>query len=42
MEQNDNNLISLQNLQVHYRSGGGLFSSSKLVRAVDGVSLDIS
>ena len=41
MEQNDNNLISLQDLQVHYRSGGGLFSSSKLVRAVDGVSLDI-
>lgn len=41
MEQNDNNLISLRDLRVHYRSGGGLFSSSKTVRAVDGVSLDI-
>ncbi len=41
MEQNDNNLISLRDLKVHYRSGGGLFSSSKIVRAVDGVSLDI-
>jgi oligopeptide transport system ATP-binding protein len=41
MEQDDKNLISLRDLQVHYRSGGGLFSSSKTVRAVDGVSLDI-
>ncbi|MEP6944377.1 MAG: oligopeptide/dipeptide ABC transporter ATP-binding protein [Acidobacteriota bacterium] len=41
MEQNDNNLISLRDLRVHYRSGGGLFSPSKKVRAVDGVSLDI-
>ncbi|MGQ0541741.1 MAG: ABC transporter ATP-binding protein [Blastocatellia bacterium] len=41
METNDNNLISLENLQVHYRIGGGLFRASKTVRAVDGVSLDI-
>lgn len=34
-------LISLQNLEVYYRSGGGLFSSAKAVKAVDGVSLDI-
>jgi len=41
MKDNDNNLISLQDLKVHYRSGGGLFSASKTVKAVDGVSLDI-
>ena len=41
MEESGNNLISLHDLQVHYRSGGGLFSSSKTVKAVDGVSLDI-
>jgi oligopeptide transport system ATP-binding protein len=41
LETNGNNLISLDNLQVHYRIGGGLFSESKTVRAVDGVSLDI-
>ncbi len=40
-ETNGNNLISIQDLKVHYRSGGGLFSSSKTVKAVDGVSLDI-
>ena len=40
-EPNEDNLISLQDLQVHYRSGGGLFSASKTVMAVDGVSLDI-
>ncbi|MBP6001995.1 MAG: ATP-binding cassette domain-containing protein [Pyrinomonadaceae bacterium] len=40
-EPNDHNLISLQDLKVHYRSGGGLFSPSKIVKAVDGVSLDI-
>ncbi len=34
-------LISLQDLKVHYRSSGGLFSAAKQVRAVDGVSLDI-
>jgi oligopeptide transport system ATP-binding protein len=41
METNEQNLISIQDLQVHYRSGGGLFSSAKTVKAVDGVSLDI-
>ena len=41
MEENDNNLISLQDLQVHYRVGGGIFSAAKIVKAVDGVSLDI-
>ena len=40
-DQNENILISLQDLKVHYRSGGGLFSASKTVKAVDGVSLDI-
>lgn len=35
------NLISLQNLQVHYKIGGGLFKETKRVKAVDGVSLEI-
>jgi oligopeptide transport system ATP-binding protein len=35
------NLISIQDLKVHYRIGGGLFSAAKVVKAVDGVSLDI-
>lgn len=34
-------IISLQNLQVYYKIGGGLFSEPKFVKAVDGVSLDI-
>ncbi len=41
MDTNNNNLISLQDLKVHYRSGGGLFRAAKDVKAVDGVSLDI-
>ena len=41
MESSENNLISLQDLKVHYRTGGGLFSAAKTVRAVDGVTLDI-
>ncbi len=41
METNENNLISIKDLKVHYRSGGGLFTASKTVKAVDGVSLDI-
>jgi oligopeptide transport system ATP-binding protein len=41
MEDNGNTLLSLQDLQVHYRTGGGLFRAAKIVRAVDGVSLDI-
>ncbi len=40
-ENKGNNLISLQNLQVHYKVGGGLFKETKYVKAVDGVSLDI-
>ncbi len=40
-ESNGNNLISLQNLKVYYRSGGGIFSTSRTVKAVDGVSLEI-
>jgi oligopeptide transport system ATP-binding protein len=39
--ENDANLISIQDLKVHYRSGGGLFSAAKTVMAVDGVTLDI-
>src|SRR5436309_5490364 len=34
-------IISIDNLFVHYTLGGGLFSASKTVRAVDGVSLQI-
>jgi oligopeptide/dipeptide ABC transporter ATP-binding protein len=34
-------LVSLEDLQVHYRLKGGLFRSAKTVKAVDGVSLDI-
>jgi len=41
METNGDNLISIQDLLVHYGSGGGLFSAAKTVKAVDGVSLDI-
>ncbi len=41
METNENNLISIRDLEVYYRSGGGLFSAAKTVKAVDGVSLDI-
>jgi oligopeptide transport system ATP-binding protein len=41
METNANNLITLDNLQVYYRIGGGLFRQAKDVKAVDGVSLDI-
>ena len=40
-ENGNNNLLSLQNLEVYYRIGGGLFGSTKTVKAVDGVSLDI-
>ncbi len=39
MENTD--LISIQDLKVHYRIGGGLFSQPKMVKAVDGVSLNI-
>jgi oligopeptide transport system ATP-binding protein len=40
-ETNDNNLITLDALQVYYRLGGGLFREAKYVKAVDGVTLDI-
>ncbi len=40
-EPNEPNLISIQDLKVYYRSGGGLFSAAKTVKAVDGVSLEI-
>jgi oligopeptide transport system ATP-binding protein len=41
MNANANNLITLDELQVYYRIGGGLFREAKNVKAVDGVSLDI-
>lgn len=41
MEVNETDLISIQDLKVHYRSGGGMFSAAKTVKAVDGISLDI-
>ena len=41
MTDENNKLISIRDLKVHYRSGGGLFSAAKTVKAVDGVSLDI-
>jgi len=34
-------LISLRNLEVYYKTGGGLFKETKFVKAVDGISLDI-
>src|SRR5512141_1825485 len=37
----DINLLSIQDLEVHYKLGGGLFAHAKIVRAGDGVSLDI-
>ena len=40
-ETNGESLISLQNLKVHFKIGGGLFKEIKHVKAVDGVSLDI-
>ena len=41
METNANNLLELQDLQVHYKVGGGLFKDPKYVKAVDGVSISI-
>ena len=37
----DEVLISLQNLKVYYKLGGGLFKQTRYVKAVDGVNLDI-
>ena len=41
MDHNEENLITLDNLEVYYRLGGGIFREAKDVKAVDGVSLDI-
>jgi oligopeptide transport system ATP-binding protein len=41
MDNNGNNLISLDDLHVYYHIGGGMFSEEKVVKAVDGVTLDI-
>ncbi len=41
METSGNNIITLQDLRVYYHAGGGLFSESKTVKAVDGVTLNI-
>src|SRR5688572_13606149 len=41
MESNQENLITLDELQVYYRLGGGIFREAKTVKAVDGVTLDI-
>lgn len=41
MPSNGDNLISIQDLKVHFKIGGGLFKETKHVKAVDGVSLDI-
>ncbi|MBA2334989.1 MAG: ATP-binding cassette domain-containing protein [Blastocatellia bacterium] len=40
-ETNEKNIISIQDLKVHYKVGGGLFTAAKYVKAVDGVTLDI-
>ncbi len=40
-ESTQTNLISLEDLFVHYKSAAGLFSSTRVVKAVDGVTLDI-
>ena len=40
-ETNGENLLSLQDLQVYYKIGGGLFKEAKYVKAVDGVNLGI-
>jgi oligopeptide transport system ATP-binding protein len=41
MDNDDNNLIRLDDLEVYYRLGGGLFSTARIVKAVDGVTLGI-
>ncbi len=41
MQDNGSNLITLDGLEVHYRTAGGFMRASKTVQAVDGVSLDI-
>lgn len=34
-------ILSMQDLRVHYKSSGGFFRGNQIVKAVDGVSLDI-
>ena len=41
MDTNGDAIISLDNLQVYYRIGGGLFRDAKKWKAVDGVTLNI-
>ncbi|MEP7149573.1 MAG: oligopeptide/dipeptide ABC transporter ATP-binding protein [Acidobacteriota bacterium] len=41
MDTNGNTIITLDELEVYYRIGGGLFSAAKSVKAVDGVTFDI-
>jgi len=41
MHEAGNNLISIKNLEVHYRSSGFFFGGAKTVKAVDGVSLEV-
>ncbi len=41
MSENGNNLISIQDLKVYFKLGGGLFKETRTVKAVDGVTLDI-
>jgi oligopeptide transport system ATP-binding protein len=41
MAEQQDNLITLDELQVYYKLGGGLFGETRYVKAVDGVSLGI-
>jgi len=40
-ETSEKNLISIQDLRVYYKVGGGFFAAAKYVKAVDGVTLEI-
>jgi oligopeptide/dipeptide ABC transporter, ATP-binding protein, C-terminal domain len=42
MELTERSLISIEGLKVHFRIGGGIFGESKIVKAVDGVTLIIN
>lgn len=41
MKENGKKLISIEDLRVYYKLGGGLFGGAKTVKAVDGVSIEI-
>ena len=41
MRSSNRNIVEVEELKVHYRAGGGLFSARREVKAVDGVSLSI-